>query len=351
MLTATPRRGPVTAAAVGVVLLMALVVPQPSRAASPEAASSATRPEVLRLSGDLRTHDPALTRDGPRGDWYVFSTGDPAVANGTVQVRRSGDLEHWRTVGTVFADISAWVREAVPGVENLWAPDIYRHGGTYYLYYSASTFGSNRSLIGLATNTTLDPQDSDYRWVDRGLVTASTPDDDYNAIDPGIVEDAAGTPWMAFGSFWSGIRMLRLEWPSGKPAAGQAEPLRLADRHVPPNAIEAPYVIARRGWYYLFVSIDFCCRGPDSTYKIAVGRSRTVTGPYYDQLGTPLLHGGGTVILSERGSMVGPGGQSVYGPYLAHHFYDAEAEGDFRLSIRRIGWTRDGWPRLTSAGP
>ena len=124
-------------------------------------------------------------------------------------------------------------------------------------------------------------------------------------------------------------------------------PLRLADRHVPPNAIEAPSLVGHGGWFYLFVSMDFCCRGTDSTYKIAVGRSRTVTGPYLDRLGTPLAHGGGTVILSERGDMVGPGGQSIFDGWLAHHFYDAAAGGDFRLALRRIAWDADGWPRLT----
>jgi len=316
--------------------------------ASTTTSAAVSRSQVLHLSGDLHTHDPALTRDGSHGDWYVFSTGDPKVAHGTVQIRRSSDLRHWRYAGTVFEDIPAWVRAAVPNVQNIWAPDVHRHAGLYYLYYAASSFGSNRSVIGLATNTTLDPRNPAYRWVDRGLVTESTPQDDYNAIDPGIVEDAQGHPWMAFGSFWSGIRMLALQWPSGKPAAGQAAPLRLADRHVPPNAIEAPYVLRHGSYYYLFVSLDFCCRGLDSTYKIAVGRSRSVTGPYYDELGTPLLHGGGTVILSEHGSMVGPGGQSVFGPYLAHHYYDATRNGDFRLSIRTIGWDRRGWPYLST---
>jgi len=308
-------------------------------------AQSATDPGVPKLTGDLRTHDPALTRDGK--DWYVFSTGDPAAADGTVQIRRSSDGRHWTTAGTVFDRIPDWLRTEVPGVSNLWAPEVVEHGGTFYLYYSASTFGSNRSVIALATNTTLNPDDPEYGWVDRGPVHRSVSTDDYNAIDPGIVVDGNGTPWMAFGSFWSGIRMIRLQWPTGLAAPGQGEPIRLADRRVPPNAVEAPYVVPHAGWYYLFVSFDFCCRGTDSTYKIAVGRSRSVTGPYVDRLGTPLLQGGGTVILSGSGRMVGPGGQSVDDGWLAHHYYDAEANGDFRLGLRRIYWGADGWPRVT----
>ncbi len=320
-----------------------------SAAAAPTS-PQARPPRPLRLTGDTQVHDPALVRERRRGDWYVFSTGDPEIAGGTVQVRRSADQLTWASAGTVWDAIPAWVQQDVPGVSNLWAPDLYRHGGTWYLYYAASTFGSNHSVIGLATNTTLDPDDPAHEWVDRGAVVRSTDEDDYNAIDAGVVEDADGTPWLAFGSFWSGVRMVRLRWPSGKAAPGQGPPLRLADRRVPPNAIEAPYIVRHGGWFYLFVSFDSCCQGTESTYKVAVGRSRSVTGPYHDRLGTPLLHGGGTVILSENGPMVGPGGQSVWSDWLAHHYYDARADGAPRLSIRRIEW-RHGWPRVSTRAP
>jgi arabinan endo-1,5-alpha-L-arabinosidase len=309
----------------------------------PEA--SATAP--IELTGDLRAHDPALIRSAT-GGWYVFSTGDPAVAGGNIQIRRSSDLREWAFAGTVFEEIPEWVRVAVPGVQNLWAPDVIEDEGQYLLYYSASTFGSNRSIIGLATNTTLDPEDIDYRWVDRGLVTGSLPENDYNAIDPSVIV-GAGKAWLAFGSFWSGIRMVELTWPGGTVAALDREPLRLADRFVPPNAIEAPTLLQRADWYYLFVSLDFCCQGLGSTYKVAVGRSREVTGPYFDRLGTPLAHGGGTVILSERGDMFGPGGQSVHGGVLAHHYYDRTLDGDFRLGLRHIEWDESGWPGVAAA--
>ncbi|GAB3205055.1 arabinan endo-1,5-alpha-L-arabinosidase [Marinactinospora thermotolerans] len=331
------RRFLTTAAALAAAVLTVSPLAPAHAAPQPRAAD--------RLDGDVRVHDPALVKGEAGEDWYVFSTGDPAVGDGNIQIRSSPDGRTWTYEGTVWADKPAWLAEEIPGVTNLWAPEVYEHDGTYYLYYSASTFGSNRSLIGLATNTTLDPRDPDYAWIDRGKVTESFPGDDYNAIDPGVVEDAEGTPWMAFGSFWSGIRMLRLHWPDGKPAAGQGEPLRIADRGEPPNAIEAPYIVERHGWYYLFVSLDSCCQGSASTYRIAVGRSRAVTGPYHDRDGRPLLAGGGTVILASSGSRIGPGGQSVSGGYLAYHYYDADAGGDFRLGLRPLRWSPDGWPQ------
>ena len=324
-----------------------LLLSSPPSALSSGVEDTRPRVDVLQLSGDLRAHDPALIRDERSGDWFVFSTGDPLVAGGNIQIRRSADLRNWTYAGTVFNAIPAWITQAVPGVTSLWAPEIRLHDGTYYLYYAASTFGSNLSLIALATSKNLE----ENSWVDQGLVVQSQLTDNFNAIDPALIEDRNGTPYLGFGSFYSGIRMLQLQWPSGMLAPGQGTPLSLADRFVPPNALEAAEFTYREGWYYLFVSFDFCCQGTASTYKIAVGRSRTPTGPYFDELGTPMEHGGGTVILSEQGTQFGPGGESIYGDFMAYHYYDGTANGDFRLGIRKIRWSDDGWPIVANPVP
>ena len=295
------------------------------------------------LSGDLAAHDPALAHVGDT--WYVYSTGSGTVANGNIQVRSSRDGTTWRYAGEVWDTKPQWLRDAVPGVDNLWAPELVEHDGTWYLYYSASTFGKNRSVIALATNTTLDPDDPAYEWVDRGEVIASTASDDFNAIDPGVATGDDGTAWMAFGSFWSGIRMVQLEWPSGL-RSDDAEPLRLVDRREPPNAVEAPYLLEHDGDWFLFVSFDSCCRRADSTYKIAVGRADDPRGPYLDRDGMPLMDGGGTVLLQTDGSRVGPGGQSIADGVMAFHWYDAEMAGQFTLGLQNVAWDAEGWPEL-----
>lgn len=308
-------------------------------------------PASTLLTGDLAVHDPALVAGdavpgGGAGDgtWTVICTGAPEIADGCLQVRRSLDGVRWEAAGTVWERKPEWLREAVPGVRNLWAPELIRHAGTWYLYYAASTFGENRSVIALATNATLDPQDPAYAWVDRGPVIASGPEDDFNAIDPGVVLDDAGTPWMSFGSFWSGIRMVRLHWPDGlrDPDDGGA-PRHLADRRRSPNAIEAPYIVARDGAFWLFASQDFCCRGVDSTYSIIVGRAEQVTGPYVDRDGVPMMDGGGTPLLATDGVRIGPGGQAVSGDWLALHHYRGDDDGRFRLEILPLDWST-GWP-------
>ncbi len=330
-----------TAALAAVVLVGLVLVLGPGRADR--------GPTALDLSGDLDVHDPALVAGAGEEPWFVLSTGDHTRGDGSIQVRRSQDSGRtWADAGFVWdeANRPAWTDDAVPGVENFWAPEVYEHDGTFYLYYSASTFGSNRSAIGLYTATTLDPEAPDAGWVDQGEVISSEPGrDDWNAIDPGIVEDADGTPWMAFGSFWGGIQMIELAWPEGMPADPAAEPVTIASRGAPPNAIEAPYLVERDGWYYLFVSKDSCCRGTDSTYNAVVGRSREVTGPYVDAEGRSMLEDGGTPLLETQGWMVGPGGQSVSRDHLAFHYYDARDGGQFRLAIHEIDW-QDGWPTV-----
>jgi arabinan endo-1,5-alpha-L-arabinosidase len=296
------------------------------------------------VTGDARTHDPSLAHTA--SGWYVFSTGDPAVAGGTVQIRFSPDGRNWAFTGTIGSSIPAWVSQAVPGVSNLWAPDVSFHNGRWYLYYAASTFGSNRSIIGLFTNPTLDPKDPRYAWTDQGEVTESVTTDDFNAIDPNLFVDTTGAAWLAFGSFWSGVKLVPVSFPSGKPATVHPDRVSLVDRHFGPNAVEAPFLVAHGGWYYLFVSFDFCCQGANSTYHLVVGRSSTVTGPYLDRSGKSLLAGGATATLDAQGDMRGPGGASVSGDTVAFHYYDAAKAGDFHLGLGHLGF-RDGWPVIT----
>lgn len=323
---------------------------------------------AISAAGSVDTHDPALIVD-PQGTddsaddvWYVYSTGDGKVGLGSPQVRRSTDHGlTWEKLGPAWkaADEPYWSRTLIEGVDNFWAPEVYEHDGTFYMYYSASTFGSNTSLIGLYTNTTLDVDSPNYRWEDRGEVLRSTWRSSFNAIDPGITEDADGNPWMVYGSFWDGLFMVPLEWPSGKLlgqadtvddplAASGIEPMQVADRDSSVNPIEAGFIYQHDGYYYLFFSRDSCCKGTDSTYNIAVGRSTSVNGPFEDANGVSLLDDGGTPVLATTGSMVGPGGQSVARAgdkdILAFHYYDAEQGGMFQLGLRELAWTEDGWP-------
>nr|MDT0666810.1 arabinan endo-1,5-alpha-L-arabinosidase [Micromonospora sp. DSM 115978] len=151
---------------------------------------------------------------------------------------------------------------------DVWAPDVSYHNGRVWMYYSASSFGSNRSAIGLATSPTGLPGS----WRDQGVVYRSSSSDDFNAIDPSLfVDPASGKWWLSFGSHWTGIKMISINPQTGKPSTTDRTRYNLAQRPSP-GAVEAPYILARGGYYYLFVSFDACCQGVNSTYRIMVGR-------------------------------------------------------------------------------
>jgi beta-xylosidase len=188
------------------------------------------------------------------------------------------------------------------------------------------------------------------RWVDEGLVLRSRASDNFNAIDPDLSFDEDGEAWMAFGSSWSGLKLRRMDATTGMPSERDTTLYPLVDRQEPPNAFEGPSIVHHEGFYYLFVSFDFCCRGLDSTYRVVVGRSAEITGPYVDESGQSMLEGGSTEVLSGYDNYAGPGHGDVFVEgttmWYPHHYYDRTDGGAPKLSVRELTWN-DGWPSLS----
>lgn len=302
-------------------------------------------PVTLESTGFIkRIHDPVMAKDG--NTYYVFSTGSRLI------VICSKDMIQWEWCGRVFEENPKWLRDAVPGVGDLWAPDISFWNGKWHLYYAGSTFGSNRSVIGLATNVTLDRNNPNYKWVDEGEVIASTTGDNWNAIDPNLAFDEKMQPWLAFGSYWSGIKLRKIDAQTGKLAADDSKLYSLATRFEANGSIEGAFIIQHGDFFYLFASFDFCCQGVNSTYNVRVGRSRSITGPYVDRDEKPMLNGGGTRILSTYDRWIGPGHNGIYQEgdttWMVYHAYDALEVGIPKLRIESIGWDDEGWPYLPS---
>jgi arabinan endo-1,5-alpha-L-arabinosidase len=312
---------------------------------------------MLDLDGDLRVHDPAIIRDG--NTFYVFSTGGRR-RGGIIPIRRSRDLYHWSLCGDVFDTMPAWVKKEIPRARGAWAPDISYFNGRYHLYYSVSTYGKNNSVIGLATNKTLDPNSPDYRWVDHGPVVRSRQGrDNWNAIDGNIAIENKDKAWLSWGSFWSGIKMRRIDVTTGKLSTEDTTLYSLASRpktdlgelSSPEGAVEAPFIVRHKGYWYLFVSFDLCCRGAKSTYKITVGRSKRITGPYVDRDGYSMTDGGGTLVIeATTDDWKGPGHCAVLqdssGDYLVFHAYHGRT-GRSELKISTLAW-KNGWPQVAA---
>jgi len=310
--------------------------------------ASGVRAQMMSI-GAVPAHDPVMIHAD--SGWYVYCTGMG------ISVWRSADLKDWVREPPVFSKPPQWAVSDVPGYRgHTWAPDISYYNGRYYLYYAVSVFGKNTSCIGLATNRSLNPADTAYKWEDQGKIVESVPGRDmWNAIDPNLAVDGSGGAWLAFGSFWEGIKLVKLS----DDRRSLAEPERwytiasrprsrgIADTAAGDAAIEAPFIFHKGDYYYLFVSWDYCCRGEKSNYKIVVGRSEKIGGPYVDKAGVPMASGGGTLVLEGNRDWYGVGHNAVVSgdgvDWMVFHGYDAKDRGRSKLRIERLDWA-DGWP-------
>ena len=300
---------------------------------------------ALALKGNDNSHDPsAIIKDGNK--YWKFTTGHGIYG------AYSYDLIHW-TAGpkTVFpiGTWPSWINSAVPGFDgHFWAPDVIYINGLYHLYYSVSTFGSSRSAIGLVTSPTLDPDNPNYRWTDRGMVVSSNGSSTaYNAIDPALLRDTDGRVYMSYGSFFGGLVVVEINPSTGKVRSGSSTTKLAGGGH---SDWEAPYIIKEGNYYYFFANRGKCCQGSNSTYTIVMGRSTNIRGPYYDRNGVNLNNGGGTLALGHSGKYHGPGHFGLLrengSNFVSIHYYDLEDNGNAKLDILNMGFS-NGWPFLT----
>ena len=315
-------------------------------------------------------HDPVMAKEG--NTYYLFATGMG------LQKMTSTDRLNWTVhPEPVLSPIPAWTHDSVPGFKNhVWAPDVIQWHGKWWLAYSCSTFGKNGSAIGLQSTKSL----ASSQWTDEGCIVSSRGGrDNWNAIDPNFVIDGKDNPWLVWGSFWDGIQIVRLD-KTMHVAKGE-KPKTIARRFnldskasknslpinpnppknptsdfAGPNAIEAPFIFKHAGYYYLFVSWDYCCQGSKSNYRVAVGRSKNVDGPYLDRNGIDMRYGGGNIFIEgDKKNFEAAGHCAVYNmdgeEIFICHGYSIAHEGASILIQRPITWTADGWPELAPVGP
>lgn len=287
--------------------------------------------------------DPSVIRSG--GWFYAYGTEDDwgdGEGRRQIPIARSHDLVEWEYVGEAFEDRPRWK------AGYLWAPEIVGWGDRYHLYYSVSVWGDANPGIGVAT-----AEHPAGPFTDHGPLFDSDSIGVANSIDPHVATDRDGTAHLIWGSF-NGIYAVEL---TGDGLAVTGAPVELAG-----TAFEAPFIVERDGAYWFFGSLGSCCEGVDSTYRVAVGRSEHLLGPYVDRDGVDLRDGEGTTILEGGERFVGPGHNAVVTDdagtdWIVYHAIDAERpradSGVTRrpMLIDAISWDDDGWPTVAGAAP
>lgn len=226
------------------------------------------------------------------------------------------------------------------------APDAVKIGDRYLIAYSATGGGLGGGHAGRVLtmwNKTLDPKSPDFKFTEPIEVAHSLDDEDCDAIDAGLLLDPTdGRLWLSYGTYFGFIRIVELDPKTGKRVEGNKEINVAID-------CEATTLMYRDGWYYLLGTHGTCCDGPNSTYNIVVGRSRSVTGPYIDNVGRDMLEGGGKLVIAAGDRKTGPGhfGRFVVADGVEKMSYHYEADfdqgGRSVLAIRPLLW-KNGWP-------
>jgi arabinan endo-1,5-alpha-L-arabinosidase len=276
---------------------------------------------LLAQVGKPFIHDPSTIVECD-GKYYTFGTGGGGLI--------SEDGWKWKDGG---------VR---PGGGA--APDAIKIGNRYLIVYGATGGGSNhKGAILTMWNKTLDPKSPDFKYSEPVVVATSDGYEDNDAIDPGVMLDhVTGRLWLSYGTYFGFIRVVELDPKTGKRVQGN-QPVDVA------IVCEASDIIYHDGWYYLLATHGTCCDGPNSTYNIIVGRSKSVTGPYVDNVGRNMLEGGGKMVAVTSGNLVGPGhfGRMVLGDGIekmsCHYEADLNQGGRSVLGIRPLLW-KNGWP-------
>lgn len=319
--------------------------------------------------GLRNAHDPTIVQT-PEGTFVMFCT--DANANGPapagVHMRVSTDLIDWQWAGTALGQVPP-VAEQWTGAQGLWAPEVIAwptQSGEplWHMYYSASTFGSRTSAIGLATAPhPLGP------WTAGPLVVKTHHDySPHNAIDAAVQWDHNGVPWLYYGSFFGGLCALELDANTGLPVHEGELGHRFAGRpRSVEGALEGPFVVRHDSTYTCFVSFDSLV----NTYDVRVAQSASPTGPFVDRDGAALISSTpdgqpltdapdahGTIALAGyrlpgQRTLIAPGHNSVLlsddGDFLVHHVRYALSPREHSAQVRRLFWLDSGWPVVSPA--
>ena len=217
-------------------------------------------------------HDPSTLAECD-GKWYTFGTGGGGII--------SDDGWSWHS-GAERPGGGA-------------APDVLKIGDRYLCIYGATgggLFGGHNGRILTMWNKTLDPKSPDFKWSTAIEVASSDGMEDCDAIDPCLLFDpTTGRLWATYGTYFGNIRLIELDPKTGERVKGNVEKDVAID-------CEASALMYKDGWYYLLGTHGTCCDGVNSTYNIVVGRSRSVEGPYVDNVGRDMFHGGGRMVIA-----------------------------------------------------
>lgn len=285
---------------------------------------------------DRSLPDPTILKDKD-GWYYLYATENIRH----VPILRSKNLIQWEQIGTAFT------KETRPDFEpkaGIWAPDINYFNKKYVMYYSMSVWGGEWTCgVGVAS-----AEKPEGPFTDHGKLFRSNEINVQNSIDPFFIEDK-GKKYLFWGSF-RGIFYIELS-KDGLTLKEGSKPKQIAG-----TAFEGTYIYKRKGYYYFFASVGSCCAGLNSTYRLVVGRSKKLLGPYVDRVGNPMMQNGFEVVIDKNENFLGNGHNAEIvqddagRDWMLYHGIDVNEPKKRVLMLDEILWDKDGWPYVRNSG-
>ena len=291
--------------------------------------------------------DPTVIRTDE--GFYLYATQTNSY---WIPIYFSKDLVNWEFKRSAFRKATRPTEDVLPGGGAFWAPEIRYINGKYVLYFSWAKWGDGS--ISYTAVATSDSPVGDFLNAKPLLIT-----DDFgsNCIDQFYYEED-GKKYMFVGSF-NGIYVTELT-DDGLSVKRDADGKLVLKKQVCGRAFEGTNIYKKGKYYYLFASINNCCDGINSRYKVVVGRSEKLLGPYVDRKGKDMLDNSWELVLEGDGeTFFGPGHNSIIIPddagtdWMIYHSYVKEngAVGGRLGMLDRIVWSADGWPTIRKCVP
>lgn len=301
----------------------------------------------LGVAAQEKYANPVIDRDWPDPTIWEAEGVYYTVATGMRTILTSTDLVHWTDSGKAPLSEAARAKAREAG-RNFWAPDVVFLAGRWMLYLTCYNSDKDCGIFAFSA----DKPDGPFEFI--GKITHSTDTGIKDTIDPEVVRDPdSGQVWLFFGSVGSQHRV-KLN-PEGTALAEGAvyehtAGLKIDDNPSRTKVFEGAYLHRHGLWWYLFVSGG---NYGDGSYKIRVGRSRTLDGEFLDREGHPLTEGEATLLLASdpEDNFYGPGhnGEIITDrrgqDYMFFHCHNRASGTRSRFTfLQRMFWDEEEWP-------
>ncbi|WP_254560490.1 glycoside hydrolase family 43 protein [Dyadobacter diqingensis] len=289
--------------------------------------------------------DPSVVQVGT--DYYLVNSTFSYFPG--IPVFHSKDLKNWKQIGNVIDRATQMDFMGEKLTRGLFAPAISYHNGTYYV--TCTDIDHDGNFIVAAKNPA-------GPWSNPVRVPQ------VHGIDPSLYFDDDNKAYIVYNSdapdrnpLYSGHRTIRIYEidPVSLKVIGEEKQLVNGgvDLSKKPVWIEAPHIMKRNGWYYLYAAEG----GTSVNHTEVVFRSKSVWGPYIAYENNPILTQKGLpddrkdpITSAGHAQFVeGPDGKT-YAIFLAVRPYEGDYYNTGRETfITPVEWKND-WPIINPDG-